>query len=249
MNPQKTSPKRDSKRFADGKGQEEASKRCRLSRDDQPNFSQPLKLGDLLQKSSSLMPLEQATHLEVNFLQQLNHLQPDADGSFLQSLKFLSQPGTLGLFLQNASTLSPLWQARHLAVNDLQHPSLLQPGGTDGRLFLQYSSSLMPCLQDWHLALYAWQQFLYFSQPPVDGFFLQYSSSVKPATQERHLALFALQQGNGLLPPPLRYFLQPGIYGFCLQNSFSLKPCLQDSHWASYAEQQIGGPGCSILKA
>merc|ERR1719506_1769263 len=57
--------------------------------------------------------------------------------------------------------------------------------------FLQYSFSLMPCLQDSHLALYAWQQFLYFSQPPVDGFFLQYSSSVKPATQERHLALFA----------------------------------------------------------
>merc|ERR1719506_965356 len=59
----------------------------------------------------------------------------------------------------------------------------------------------MPCLQDSHLALYAWQQFLYFSQPPVDGFFLQYSSSLKPAAQERHLALFALQQ-------PL-YFSQP----------------------------------------
>merc|ERR1711907_609027 len=28
--------------------------------------------------------------------------------------------------------------------------------------FLQNSSSLMPCLQDSHLALYAWQQFLYF---------------------------------------------------------------------------------------
>merc|ERR1711887_45557 len=102
----------------------------------------------------------------------------------------------------------------------------------------------MPCLQDSHLALYAWQQFLYFSQPQVDGFFLQYSFSLKPAAQERHWALFALQQ-------PL-YFSQPPVDGFFLQYSFSLKPCLQDSHWASYAEQQIGAcpiGACSILKA
>merc|ERR1712188_13748 len=100
----------------------------------------------------------------------------------------------------------------------------------------------MPCLQDSHLALYAWQQLLsggvvYFSQPPVDGFFLQYSSSLKPAAQERHWALFALQQ-------PL-YFSQPctppkkSVDGFFLQYSSSLMPCLQDSHLALYAWQQL----------
>eukprot|EP00215_Chloropicon_roscoffensis_P002852 CAMPEP_0198474556 /NCGR_PEP_ID=MMETSP1456-20131121/40371_1 /TAXON_ID=1461544 ORGANISM="Unidentified sp., Strain RCC1871" /NCGR_SAMPLE_ID=MMETSP1456 /ASSEMBLY_ACC=CAM_ASM_001119 /LENGTH=295 /DNA_ID=CAMNT_0044201253 /DNA_START=54 /DNA_END=937 /DNA_ORIENTATION=+ len=244
MNPNKTSPERDSKRCADGKGQEEASKRCRLSRDHQPNFSQPLKLGDLLQKSSSLMPLEQATHLEVNFLQQLDHLQPDADGSFLQSLKFLSQPGTLGLFLQNASTLTPLWQARHLAVNALQHPSLLQPGGTDGRLFLQYSSSLIPSLQELHLALFALQQ-LYFSQPPVDGFFLQYSFSLKPATQASHLAaltLLPLEQARQSAVFALQqpFFSQPGTsrFLFFLQNLSTLLPSEQARQSAVNALQQ-----------
>merc|ERR1719393_227038 len=37
--------------------------------------------------------------------------------------------------------------------------------------------------------------------------------------------------------------------GFFLQYSSSLMPCLQASHLALYAWQQIGGPGCSILKA
>ena len=160
MNPQKTSPKRDSKRFADGKGQQEASKRCRLSRDHQPNFSQPGRpyFLNVLQTSSSLLSWVQAKHLEVNCTQHLIHLQPDADGSFLQSWKFLSQPGTLGFFLQNTSLLTPLLQARHLAAIDLQHPSLKQPGGTLGRLFLQYSSSLKPSLQELHLAWFPLQQ-------------------------------------------------------------------------------------------
>ena len=162
MNPPKNLSKKDSKRCADGKGQQEASKRCRLSRDHQPNFSQPGRpnFSRFLQICSSLMPWAQAKHLAVNSLQHLSliHLQPDADGSFLQSWKFLSQPGTLGFFWQNTSLLTPLLQARHLAVNFLQHPSLMQPGGTLGRLFLQYSSSLKPSLQELHLAWFPLQQ-------------------------------------------------------------------------------------------
>merc|ERR1711907_533842 len=108
----------------------------------------------------------------------------------------------------------------------------------------------MPCLQDSHLALYAWQQFLYFSQPPVDGFFLQYSSSLMPCLQDSHLALYAWQQ---LLSGGAVYFSQPGVprkfLGFFLQNCSSLMPSAQERHLALYAWQQIGGPGCSILKA
>merc|ERR1711937_99681 len=79
------------------------------------------------------------------------------------------------------------------------------PKKSDG-FFLQYSSSLMPCLQDSHLALYAWQQLLsggvvYFSQPGVPrkflGFFLQNCSSLMPSAQERHLALYAWPQIGG----------------------------------------------------
>merc|ERR1712176_886231 len=109
----------------------------------------------------------------------------------------------------------------------------------------------MPCLQDSHLALYAWQQLLsggvvYFSQPPVDGFFLQYSSSLKPAAQERHSAVNALQQGNGLLPPPFWYFSQPCTPpkrsdGFFLQYSSSVKPAAQERHSAVNALQQGNG--------
>jgi len=93
----------------------------------------------------------------------------------------------------------------------------------------------MPCLQASHLASTAWQQFLYFSQPPKDGFFLQYSSSLMPSAQERHLILFALQQ---------LYFSQPctgpkKVDGAFLQNSSSLMPCLQASHLASTAWQQF----------
>merc|ERR1712216_682436 len=123
----------------------------------------------------------------------------------------------------------------------------------------------MPCLQASHLASTAWQQFLYFSQPPVDGFFLQYSSSLMPSAQERHLILFALQQlyfsqppvdgfflqySSSLMPSAQErhlalfalqqlYFSQPEVDGFFSQYSFSLKPCLQDSHLASIAWQQL----------
>merc|ERR1711934_717370 len=127
----------------------------------------------------------------------------------------------------------PSAQERHLILFALQQLYFSQPctgpKKVDGA-FLQNSSSLMPCLQASHLASTAWQQFLYFSQPPKDGFFLQYSSSLMPSAQERHLILFALQQ---------LYFSQPEVDGFFSQYSFSLKPCLQDSHLASIAWQQL----------
>merc|ERR1719310_2312540 len=37
--------------------------------------------------------------------------------------------------------------------------------------------------------------------------------------------------------------------GFFLQYSSSLMPWAQERHLALYAWQQIGGPGCSIIKA